>query len=86
VHPIFAQLEANPPTGVSDFLHKLAEALKSFAKQAIDTPAERLAIVESVGKFFDSYVAKYLPLPMVKPFREALVGMIDSTLEALSHI
>ncbi len=84
VHPIYAALEDASPTNVGDFLHTLYTQLKKFAQQAIDSPAERAAIVLAVTRYFDQYVAVRLPSPMVYPFREALVGIISATLETLA--
>lgn len=86
MHPIFASLQAVNPQTLTEFLTVLSHQLVAFAQQAIDTPAERAAVENAVLTYFDQYFASHIPAPMVKPFRDSLLGMLDATLTTIASI
>lgn len=68
---------------VTDALKRLAAQLKAAGKAAIDTEEERDAIVESVMKLADSFVAgKFSPLVWAY-FRQTLADYLDEQIDRL---
>lgn len=95
LEPFFGDIEA-PMRGAGDltpsarglslleFLQGLDDYLVALAKQAIDTPEERAAIVAHVLAGYDTYVAPRLGPLMSRVFRKNLKTILDDVLAGLA--